>query len=330
MYKVCTNCGFMYDDSLGCCPGCQNNDANTTENSKPETPIQELNNTNNTAFASGNVSETKTYSKPAFSFNWKKIAIFAILLAVLVGGGALIFIAIGRNQSYDGNNVYYDENNAYNENDSYYELQDFYVYFNPNNGGSQDSVYMNSAGLVPEPNEPVRNGYEFDGWYTDEYFNEEWCFDSDEAYETLTLYAKWVEDESNEKLVLAVDGLRLRSRPSMNGSQIGLIPNGTKITITEIKNGWAYTSYKGVEGWCSCDFLYNPADYENQALFRAYVKNRNGINLYSESSTSSSVEKQGIKYRSYVQVYEVDDDWSYVYYNGDYGWCLSKDIDDIE
>lgn len=343
MYKVCPKCGFMYDDSTGTCPQCQNNGVNDAQPLNTETQNHDWNNTNTATITSGNVSETKNISKTNFSVNPKIIVIVAIVLAVLVVGGVLIFIAIERNQSYGGNNGYYDEyndyddydyddydNDDYDENDGYYESQGFYVYLNPNNGDSQGTIYMSEPGLVPEPSDPVRDGYEFEGWYTDEYFYEKWYFDSDEAYETLTLYANWVENEEDKKLVLAVDGLRLRDRPDMNGKQIGLIPNGTKITIIEIENGWAYTNYKGVTGWCSCDFLFNPADYENQMLFKAYVKNRAGINLYSDKSTNSNVEKYGIKYKSYVQVYEVDDKWSYVYYDGYYGWCLTADIDDVK
>lgn len=339
MYKVCSNCGFMYDDATGACPQCQNNnvgEVSATQVVKTDVSKQEESKSSIETITSVKVSEKGA----GLSDKRKFIVIATIVLAVLVfiASVVLIFITIGRNQSYGGNNGYYDEYNDYDdydyddydENDGYYESLDFYVYLEPNNGDSQESIYMSESGFIPEPNEPVREGYEFEGWYTDEYFNEKWYFDTDEATETLTLYANWVEDEEDEKLVLAVDGLRLRDRPDTNGRQIGLIPNGTKITITEIKNGWAYTSYKGVAGWCSCDFLYNPSDYEDQMLFKAYVKNKSGINLYSEKSTNSSVEKYGVKYKSFVQVYEVDDKWSYVYYDGEYGWCLSDDIDDVK
>lgn len=56
----------------------------------------------------------------------------------------------------------------------------------------------------------------------------------------------------------ASSGLRLRSGPGTNYSQVSLIPLNTMINVTEKKQVdgflWGKTVYKGVSGWCALDY----------------------------------------------------------------------------
>lgn len=271
------------------------------------------------------VDKIKSLPKPL-------IAGLAVGLVVIIVVVAIVAISSGSNQSVLDNNDNYEEDYIDNEDlPVNVENSEFSVYFEPNNGESVSEVKM-LAGFVEEPIAPVREGFVFDGWY-DASLQNKWDFDFDEAYETMTLYAKWTEDVTqypeNEKLVIAGDGLRLRATPDLAGQKIGLIPNGTRITVIDTVDGWSYTTYKGISGWCSSDFLYNPADYEGQVLFKATVENRNGITLYVNEDVNSTVINSYIGYKSTVYVYEVDDLWSYVRYGDQYGWCLSEDLDDF-
>ncbi len=45
-------------------------------------------------------------------------------------------------------------------------------------------------------------------------------------------------------------GMRLREGPGQSYSTLEIMPFGTEIFVTEIKNGWGYTYYKGKLGWC--------------------------------------------------------------------------------
>lgn len=47
--------------------------------------------------------------------------------------------------------------------------------------------------LVPKPKDPTRDGYVFDGWYTDSEYTAEWDFENDLVPGDMTLYAKWRE-----------------------------------------------------------------------------------------------------------------------------------------
>ncbi|MEG0328501.1 MAG: InlB B-repeat-containing protein [Erysipelothrix sp.] len=55
--------------------------------------------------------------------------------------------------------------------------------------------------FIPVPTEPTKEGYTFEGWYTDTTYTIEWNFDTDKVTENITLYAKWniqVIDDNEE------------------------------------------------------------------------------------------------------------------------------------
>ncbi|MDE6411977.1 MAG: InlB B-repeat-containing protein [Clostridia bacterium] len=51
----------------------------------------------------------------------------------------------------------------------------------------KDGCYLNL------PHDPVREGYNFGGWFKDEECLKEWNFEEDIVEEDITLYAKWIE-----------------------------------------------------------------------------------------------------------------------------------------
>jgi|GEM_PF-3003177 len=69
------------------------------------------------------------------------------------------------------------------------EDEKFTVTFNDNNGNLNDvELYY---GYVDEPDDPIRVGYEFAGWYKDVEFTMLYDFEFDIVSEDITLYAKW-------------------------------------------------------------------------------------------------------------------------------------------
>lgn len=346
MYKMCEKCGFMYDDSCGACPQCNNSTANSTDSQK-----------NVNTGASHSFSEfrpaTSTVSGGSSRRNNRGsggipkpvIAVLVVgLVGVIIAVGAIVAVRfLGGNQLPVGNNsvsenIEDSSNSLLNDfqgsgsilnagNISDAGASEIFVYFDSGNGDPINQITM-TPGYIQEPATPVRDGYVFDGWY-DEASAKKWDFANNVANESITLFARWVEESGeNEKLVLAVDGLRLRETPDLSGKKIGLIPNGTHVIVEDTVDGWSYTTYKGQSGWCSSEFLYNPADYEGEVLFKAYVDNKNGLTLYVNEHTDSTIINDNISYKSTVYVYEVDDEWSYVRYGDEYGWCLSEELDD--
>lgn len=62
------------------------------------------------------------------------------------------------------------------------------------------------------PEDPVRDGYKFDGWYKDIHLTEEWNFERDTVQGNMSLYAKWSEasegdakDNTTDESSTAVD-----------------------------------------------------------------------------------------------------------------------------
>ncbi len=53
-------------------------------------------------------------------------------------------------------------------------------------------VYYNEK--LSKPNEPIREGYTFEGWYKDKECKIPWNFTVDVVYETITLYPKWISN----------------------------------------------------------------------------------------------------------------------------------------
>ena len=70
----------------------------------------------------------------------------------------------------------------------------FYVFLERNNGQRRLKTIMNGAGYLPEPEEPIRKGYVFKGWYADPKFEKKWDFMVDKAKKEMTIYAKWATD----------------------------------------------------------------------------------------------------------------------------------------
>ncbi|MCI7242841.1 MAG: InlB B-repeat-containing protein [Lachnobacterium sp.] len=64
-------------------------------------------------------------------------------------------------------------------------------------GKSADSTETVVKGRrIAEPTEPDVEGYEIEGWYKDSAYTQKWNFATDTITEDMTLYAKWVERDS--------------------------------------------------------------------------------------------------------------------------------------
>lgn len=75
------------------------------------------------------------------------------------------------------------------------DLTRYEVLFNAT-GGEQKTYALiaKENNLLPEPEQPTKDGYVFDGWYADEEYENEWNFEEDAVTENITLYAKWIKN----------------------------------------------------------------------------------------------------------------------------------------
>ena len=68
------------------------------------------------------------------------------------------------------------------------------VSFNTNGGSTVESQKVKSGNKLTVPKNPSRNGYTFDGWYSDKQLINVYDFNT-EVSKSFTLYAKWIENE---------------------------------------------------------------------------------------------------------------------------------------
>ena len=74
---------------------------------------------------------------------------------------------------------------------------DCVVSFHTNGGSELEDVVVQFGEKLARPEDPVREGYVLEGWYTDIHLTEKWDFDKDVVEGNMSLYAKWVEAAAN-------------------------------------------------------------------------------------------------------------------------------------
>ena len=73
------------------------------------------------------------------------------------------------------------------------------VTFNYNGKGDDQTQKVTKGSTITEPSAPMVRGYELEGWYKDAECTQKWNFETDTVAEDMTLYAKWVEKDSEEQ-----------------------------------------------------------------------------------------------------------------------------------
>jgi uncharacterized protein (TIGR02145 family) len=66
-------------------------------------------------------------------------------------------------------------------------LVSFYV----DGGSTIESISVENNSLIIRPEDPIKSGYDFAGWFSDSELTYEWNFSSDVVVSDITLYAKW-------------------------------------------------------------------------------------------------------------------------------------------
>lgn len=74
----------------------------------------------------------------------------------------------------------------------------FEVKFETFGGEAVEAVSVREGSKIIRPSDPVKAGYTFCGWYTDEAFTDAWDFENRRVSEAVTLFAKWTENKTDE------------------------------------------------------------------------------------------------------------------------------------
>lgn len=70
-------------------------------------------------------------------------------------------------------------------------INQYTISFNSNGGSLVNSITQNYNTAISQPINPTKNGFVFDGWYTDETFSNKFNFTT-MPYTNIQLYAKWI------------------------------------------------------------------------------------------------------------------------------------------
>lgn len=68
-----------------------------------------------------------------------------------------------------------------------------FVTFDTNGGSTVEPMEVGMDAMLQRPNDPIKEGYNFAGWYNSAYCLVEWNFETDIVTTNMTLYAKWLK-----------------------------------------------------------------------------------------------------------------------------------------
>lgn len=134
------------------------------------------------------------------------------------------------------------------------------VTFNSNGGSDVSSLEVKRNFVITKPSNPKKEGYTFDGWYSDSSLEEEWNFETDKVKKNITLYAKWSFVEKTYTAYVGVNSDYVKETKTTKNGRVIYEPE---------KEGYKFM------GWYSDEKLTNKWDNTDEVLV-------NNLVLYSK------------------------------------------------
>lgn len=157
------------------------------------------------------------------------------------------------------------------------EKTQYEITFVPNNGQSPHTVTVDDGSLLPEPADPIREGYTFTGWYKDVGFVAAWDFANDKVTSNTTLYAGWSlngeEPDPEPPAVIQYEVLFKYGNGSSDMTVLvddgALLPKPADPT----RNGYTFTGwYRDSSGTLAWNFETDTVD-SNTTLYAGWRSN---------------------------------------------------------
>ncbi|MDE5868549.1 MAG: InlB B-repeat-containing protein, partial [Anaeroplasmataceae bacterium] len=79
-------------------------------------------------------------------------------------------------------------------------IEQFTITFNSNEGSAIASQIIMKGDKVTKPENPLKEGYIFEGWYQDSDLNTPWDFEEGLVTDSMTLYASWTKESEEPSL----------------------------------------------------------------------------------------------------------------------------------
>jgi len=139
------------------------------------------------------------------------------------------------------------------------EIQTTYTVTFQSNEGSHVVPILNiiSGSTIDEPNAPVKSGFIFLGWFSDELLLNPWNFESDLITLDMTLYAKWIEETPVLLFTVTFDSTGGTIVPSYQN-----VVENSYINEPESPTKEGYT----FEGWYTSLLFDTEFDFENTTI----------------------------------------------------------------
>ncbi len=138
------------------------------------------------------------------------------------------------------------------------------------------------------------------------------------------------EPPEDRRLIIAINGLNLRSQPTINSDSLEVIPDGTIITVNSEFGDWVSTEYNGKYGWCKAEFLFEPTEYNYEVQYIATVIANDVVidipdyQIYDNGVRRNVRTKVNLGDR--VCVYTISNGRAFVSFNHIYGWCDEESL----
>ena len=124
-------------------------------------------------------------------------------------------------------------------------------------------------------------------------------------------------------------GLNLREYASTSARRITTIPNNSRVEILSYGNTWSQVRYNGLVGYVMTMYLiFNPVAPTQQPglVLQGYARvntyNCGGLNMRDAAYSTANIVTT-IPYNAQVEVYSYGATWSYVRYNGMFGYVMT-------
>jgi len=117
--------------------------------------------------------------------------------------------------------------------------------------------------------------------------------------------------------------LYMRSGPGTGYEKIKLIPQGTRVQVSSMQNGWYQFTYGGTTGWSSGSYLKAVTTTPVPAVTTSYKRTTANLNMRKGPSTAESIIST-IPNGTKVETSSVVSGWYEVTYNGKTGWVSGQ------
>ena len=142
---------------------------------------------------------------------------------------------------------------------------------------------------------------------------------------------KYLAKTTVQSTVYNTDGEGLALKASADGSsqRYCLIPDGTVLNISQVTNGWGYTSYNGQQGWVAVRYTRLNSKLEPVAPTTGFInaKTYTVVNVTDGLEMRTSYDGENLSVCSVplgtqLTVTAIEHNWGFTSYNGHTGWVL--------